>query len=99
MAEFFLTNKAVEDISKIWDYTFEVWSENQADKYYQLLIDSCQEISNNPNIGKNYSEISTEILGLQVGKNIILYRVMKPKEIEVVRILHGRMDLKKRIGE
>jgi len=31
MAEFKLTNKAVEDLSKIWDYTFEVWSENQAD--------------------------------------------------------------------
>jgi len=27
MSEFKLTNKAVEDLSKIWDYTFEVWSE------------------------------------------------------------------------
>ncbi|PIX07572.1 MAG: type II toxin-antitoxin system RelE/ParE family toxin, partial [Flavobacteriales bacterium CG_4_8_14_3_um_filter_35_10] len=26
MAEYKLTNKAVEDLSKIWDYTFEVWS-------------------------------------------------------------------------
>ncbi len=30
MAKFKLTNKAVEDLSKIWEYTFEVWSENQA---------------------------------------------------------------------
>ena len=37
MAEYKLTNKAVEDLSKIWDYTFEVWSENQADKYYDEL--------------------------------------------------------------
>ena len=38
MAKFKLTNKAVEDLSKIWDYTFEVWSETQADKYYESLI-------------------------------------------------------------
>ena len=30
MAEYKLTKKAVEDLVKIWDYTFEVWSKNQA---------------------------------------------------------------------
>ena len=43
MAEFKLTNKAVEDLSEIWDYTFKVWSEKQADKYYELLISNCQK--------------------------------------------------------
>jgi toxin ParE1/3/4 len=33
MAAYKLTNKAVEDLSEIWDYTFEVRSEKQADKY------------------------------------------------------------------
>lgn len=41
MFNYKLTNKAVEDLEKIWDYTFEKWSEQQADKYYALLIDSC----------------------------------------------------------
>ena len=53
MAEYKLTNKAVEDLSKIWEYTFKVWSEKQADKYYDRLIASCQEIANNPELGKN----------------------------------------------
>jgi len=48
-----------------------VWSENQADKYYMLLIDSFHEISVNPAMGKNYDEIDTTILGRQVGKHII----------------------------
>lgn len=48
MAKYKLTNKAVEDLSKIWDYTFEVWSENQADKYYEILISTCQDIADNP---------------------------------------------------
>ena len=53
MAEFKLTNKAVDDLSKIWDYTFEVWSERQADNYYQALISNCQEIADHSDPGKN----------------------------------------------
>jgi toxin ParE1/3/4 len=52
MAEFKLTNKAVEDLSKIWDYTFETWSEKQADKYYGELIFDCQGIAENQSLGK-----------------------------------------------
>ncbi len=99
MAKYFLTNKAVEDLSKIWDYTYEVWSENQADKYYDILIDSCKEISENPEKGKNYNEIDTNILGFKVGKHIIFYQVVKTNQIEVLRILHERMDLKNRMQE
>ena len=38
MAEYKLTNKAVEDLNDIWEYTIEKWSEEQADKYYNLLL-------------------------------------------------------------
>ena len=99
MAKYFLTNKAVEDISKIWDYTYEVWSEKQADTYYELLIETCQEIVKKPTIGKKYDKISIEILGFPIGKHIIFYRLLETNDIEVVRILHERMDFKNRINE
>ncbi len=57
MAEFKLTNKAVEDLSKIWEYTFDVWSEDQANTYYEMLISICQEIANNPLLGKTMTEL------------------------------------------
>lgn len=99
MAKFLLTNKAVEDLSNIWEYTNETWSELQADKYYRLLIDTCQEIANSPQIGKFYKEIENDIFGFRVGRHIIFYRTMQPKEIEVLRILHERMDLKNKLDE
>lgn len=99
MAKFSLSKKAVEDLSKIWEYTDEVWSENQADKYYELLMEACREISKKPDIGKSYDDIETTIMGFRVGKHVIFYQEIKPKEILVVRILHERMDLKNRIGE
>lgn len=99
MARYFLTNKAVEDLSKIWEYTYEVWSESQADKYYQLLISTFQEIVQNTALGKNYTEIDSAILGLHVGNHIVFYRLVKSNDIEIVRILHQRMDLKRRMEE
>ena len=99
MAEFKLTNKAVEDLSKIWDYTFEFWSEKQADKYYVSLISNCQEIANNPNLGKNYDGITQNLLGIKTNRHIIFYRTLNENYVEITRILHERMDLKKRITE
>jgi len=99
MAEFKLTNKAVEDLSKIWDYTFEVWSERQADKYYESIISNCQEIADNPNLGKNYDGITLSLLGMKTNRHIIFYRTLNENYVEITRILHERMDLKKRITE
>ncbi len=99
MAEYRLTNKAVEDLSKIWDYTFEVWSVQLADKYYDGLISNCQEIAENPDLGKNYEGISKQLLGMKANRHIIFYRTLNKSYVEITRILHERMDLKKRIVE
>jgi len=99
MPKYFLTNKAVEDLSGIWNYTYKTWSENQADNYYNFLISFCKEISENPKIGRNYNEINKNIFGYLAGRHIIFYRVIKENEIEVLRILHESMDLKNRMRE
>lgn len=31
MAKYELTNKAIEDLTEIWEYTVDKWSEQQAD--------------------------------------------------------------------
>jgi len=97
MANYVLTNKAVEDLTAIWGYTFEKWSEQQADSYYKMLLDSCNDITNNPELGKDYDEITLELLGLKTGRHIIFYRARTGKPIEITRILHEQMDLKNRI--
>jgi len=99
MANFHLTNKAVEDLSDIWHYTCETWSEKQADKYYTMLLDFCKELAKKPQAGKKYDEVSLNLLGYKVSQHIIFYRVVSDKEIEVIRILHSRMDLKNRIHD
>ncbi len=97
MAKFFLTNKAIYDLEDIWDYTIAKWSEKQAEIYYDLLMDSCQELAEKPLRGKTYDIIEKNVLGYKAGEHIIFYRIITNEEIEVARILHGMMDLKSKI--
>lgn len=99
MANYLLSNKAVEDLSQLWEYTYEVWSELQAEKYYYLLLDTCQDLADGKVFGKSYFEINPEILGFKTGRHIIFYRKAKRSGIEISRILHSRMDLKARLEE
>lgn len=99
MAKFYLTKKAVKDLNDIWEYTYDKWSENQADKYYQLILGNCQEIAVSPILGKRYDEIGTNLHGFKTSRHIIFYRKIDKNAIEIIRILHGRMDLKNRIIE
>lgn len=97
MAKYFLSNKAVEDLSYIWNYTYDFWSENQADKYYEGLIHACLKLAGNPKLGRSYDGIQKEILGYLVKYHIIFHMVLDHNKVEIVRILHSSMDLKNRI--
>lgn len=99
MANYYLTNKAIDDLSAIWNYTFDTWSENQADAYYIFLVNGCREIAENPSLGKKYNEISQGLLGYKVGRHILFYQVISKTEVEIIRILHEQMDLKNRIKD
>ncbi len=99
MAKYELTNEAVVDLSNIWDYTFDNWSEKQDDRYFKMLLDTCQDIADNPELGKNNDGITSDLFGLKYNCHIIFYRKLIDKPIEITRILHERMDLKNRITE
>lgn len=100
MAEFHFTNKAVEDLTNIWNYTVEEWMEEQADEYYRMLIASCQKVANNPILfGRKYDVIADGLYGFKVNKHILFYHIMENGDVEIIRILHERMDLRIRLGE
>jgi toxin ParE1/3/4 len=97
MAKVHFTNKAIEDIEVIWKYTVNTWSENQAEIYYGLLINSCQKLATEPTLGKSYEVVEQHVLGFKTGQHLIFYRTIAAQEIEVIRILHGMMDLKNQL--
>lgn len=96
MCKFTLTNKAVEDLGDIWNYTCERWSEQQADKYYQQLLDACEEAADQPQLGRQYEGVHPTLRGIPMISHIVFFRELDLDVVEIIRILHGRMDLKRR---
>ena len=64
-----------------------------------MILENCNEVACNPELGKNYSGISESLQGFKTGKHIIFYRKIEDNEVEITRILHEQMDLKNRIIE
>ena len=65
-----------------------------------MIISSGRKIAGNPVLfGRRYKEIAESLYGLKANKHIIFYLVTDEGDIEIVRILHERMDLRNRIGE
>ncbi|PVD50503.1 type II toxin-antitoxin system RelE/ParE family toxin [Terrimonas sp.] len=92
--------KASEDIENIWLYTFEHWSLEQADRYVNLIFDEIEYLADHPNSGKDFNYIRKNYRCSRVKSHIIFYRLIdKQSDIEIIRILHQRMDIGHRLND
>ena len=89
---YIISKKAVSDLEAIWLYTVETWSVEQADRYYNLIFDEIAYICQNANAGKSMEHIRKGYRAAKVKSHLIFYK-MSDNIIEVVRILHERMDI------
>jgi len=95
MQEYLISEKALEDINNIWIYTAENWSVEQADRYYNLIIDEIEYIVENLNMARDFEKIRKSYKYSKVKSHLIFFKKDKTNEIEVVRVLHERMDIEK----
>ena len=92
--------EASQDIENIWFFTFENWSIEQADRYFNLIMDEIEYLAENPDSGKDYSEVRKGYFRSRIKSHIIFYKISwKKEEIEIIRILHQRMDLESHLIE
>lgn len=95
-----ISTEAQNDIEKIWLYTFETWSLEQADRYYNLIFDEIEFITKNPKSGKDYNDVRKDYYRSKVKSHYIFYKInQKEAEIEIIRILHQQMDIETRLSE
>lgn len=98
--KYVISKEASKDLEKIWVYTFENWSQEQADRYFNLIIDEIENIAKDPLSGKDYNDIRKGYYRSRVKSHFIFYRInVKKKLIEIVRILHQQMDLESRLND
>ena len=93
-----LSRAALQDLKSIWIYTTQKWSRAQADRYYRLIIEEIEYLSLNENAGKSMEHVKPGYKMSKVKSHLIFYRTSENKVIEILRILHQRMDIEERLG-
>ena len=92
-----ISQQAIEDLDKIWIYTLNKWSKEQADRYYDLIIAEIEFIAENYLIGKSAEQTRKNYRVTKMKSHLIFYRKVDNEIVEIVRVLHQRMDIKKRL--
>ena len=83
---------------QIWFNTQENWGTAQADRYL-LELEACFiELAAHPELGKHRPEIRNGYRSIPKNHHIIFYH-QQQNHIEIIRILHQRMDMKPRLKD
>ena len=89
-----ISKLAESDLENIWLYTFDEWSLEQADYYYDLIMDEIEYIAENPKTGKDFNELRKGYFRSRVKSHFIFYKInLKEEKVEIIRILHQQMDI------
>lgn len=92
-----IRDEAISDLDKIWEYTAENWSVGQADRYYNLIIVEIEFIADNFFAGKSMDHVKEGYRASKVKSHLIFYKRGANDILEIVRILHERMDVENRL--
>lgn len=92
-----ISKQAIDDLNNIWIYTFNKWSKEQADRYYDLIIGEIEFIADNYLTGKSVEQTRKNYRVTRIKSHLIFYKKVENEIVEIVRILHQRMDVKKRL--
>ncbi len=95
-----ISQEANRDIENIWLYTYENWSLKQADRYFNLIMNEIEYLTENPGFGKDYSQIRKGYFRSRIKSHLIFFKInRKNEEIQIIRSLHQRMDIESRLNE
>jgi len=88
---------AQDDLKKIATYTKERWGIAQRDKYVGQLATAFEKLARNPKIAQKHKELGEGYKTFGVGKHIVIFQECE-SDIQVVRILHGGMNLRRQFN-
>ena len=96
MSRSVLSPRAQRDVEAIWTYTVTTWGGQQAEVYILQLKSAVALIAANPLLGRACDNIRRGYFKYPSGSHVLFYRV-GGDTIDIVRILHERMDFKRHL--
>jgi len=87
--------EAEADLADIWHYSAERWGVNQADRYTDDIRDACLALADGSRLGKRV-DVRPDYLKYRVGRHMLYFREHSDR-LEIIRILHGAMDVSRHL--
>lgn len=93
MSGYLLSPAAQADLGQIWDYTAARWGADQADRYILAIRDAFQALADGRRQGRAIDAVRPGYRKMAIGSHFLFFRISGAGLIDVVRILHQRMDV------
>ncbi len=90
-SRFVVSPRAEGDLVDIWDYSADRWGAERADRYLREIQRAIEMAAADPLVGHPCDEVRVGYRKLPVASHVLFYRD-HPVGIDVVRVLHQRMD-------
>ena len=96
MSRYVLSPCARADLEDIWVYSAQRWGTDQAEDYIRLLQNAIETVAEEPRRGRACGEVRKGYRRYPAGSHVLFYRNVKAG-IDIVRILHSRMDFERHL--
>jgi toxin ParE1/3/4 len=91
VADYKLSPRAIRDLETIWEYSFEKWGVEQANRYVDKIVAKFEVIASDPMLLPACDHIRSGYRRGLAERHMIYFRV-NAKAIVIIRILHSQMD-------
>jgi len=97
MANFRIKAAAKTDLKGVAKFTERAWGRKQRNKYIAEFDHAFHQLAGNNELGKSCDRIRTGYRVFPVGSHIILYKIADRHNVDIIRVLHKRMNVSSRL--
>ena len=90
-----LSPLAVSDLEDIWLYTFRQWSLEQAETYHRSIMAAIEGLISGDRVAQQ-TDVREGYWKYKVGMHMIYFR-LSDSYLDVIRVLHLRMDVETKL--
>jgi len=94
----FIHPLAEQDIEGIWNDGAERWGVDQADRYFDGMVNLFDLLSEQPEIARLRDEFSPPVRIHPYGSHIVVFEIVETG-IAIIRVLHNRRNILALLGE
>ncbi len=91
MADYVLSNRADDDLSEMYAYSYREFGEDQADSYFARISTCLNTLAASPHLGRPAEDLHPGLHRHTCAAHAIFY-ILTDTGIFVARILHQSMD-------